>query len=185
MKFVCDGPVNEKSVLVDLIGAEPLPEQGWAGSLTHSYVTRPSLVKIPTAKPLFRMCRIQLRCRPRDTRTKRGYPDSKVHGANMGSSGADRTHVGPMLAPWTLLVGYMLDIDIFSIVQSVASATKPNSFHITGPLWEESTGHQWVPLTKGQYKAYLWCALKRHATHVTPMERRHKSTDLPPGASFY
>ena len=27
-------------------------------------------------------------------------PDSKVHGANMGSSGSDRTQVGPMLAPW-------------------------------------------------------------------------------------
>ena len=32
-------------------------------------------------------------------------PDSKVHGANMGPSGADRTQVGPMLAPWTLLSG--------------------------------------------------------------------------------
>ena len=30
-------------------------------------------------------------------------PDSKVHGANMGPSGADRTQVGPKLAPWTLL----------------------------------------------------------------------------------
>ena len=29
-------------------------------------------------------------------------PDSKVHWANMGPSGADRTQVGPMLAPWTL-----------------------------------------------------------------------------------
>ena len=27
------------------------------------------------------------------------YPDSKVHGANMGLSGANRTQVGPMLAP--------------------------------------------------------------------------------------
>ena len=33
------------------------------------------------------------------------YPDSKVRGANMGPSGADRTQVGPMLAPWTLLSG--------------------------------------------------------------------------------
>ena len=31
--------------------------------------------------------------------------DSKVHGANMGPSGADRTQVGPMLAPLTLLSG--------------------------------------------------------------------------------
>ena len=32
-------------------------------------------------------------------------PDSKVHGANMGPTWADRTQVGPMLAPWTLLSG--------------------------------------------------------------------------------
>ena len=33
-------------------------------------------------------------------------PDNKVHGATMGPSGADRTQVGPMLAPWTLLSGW-------------------------------------------------------------------------------
>ena len=32
-------------------------------------------------------------------------PDSKTHGANMDPPGADRTKVGPMLAPWTLLSG--------------------------------------------------------------------------------
>ena len=37
----------------------------------------------------------------------RHYLDSKVHGANMGPSGADRTQVGPMLSPWTLLSGYV------------------------------------------------------------------------------
>ena len=33
------------------------------------------------------------------------YPNSKVHGASWGPSGADRTQVGPMLAPLTLLSG--------------------------------------------------------------------------------
>ena len=32
-------------------------------------------------------------------------PDSKVHGPTWGPSGADRTQVSPMLAPWTLLSG--------------------------------------------------------------------------------
>ena len=32
-------------------------------------------------------------------------PDSKVHGAYMGPTLADRTQVGPMLAQWTLLSG--------------------------------------------------------------------------------
>ena len=35
-------------------------------------------------------------------------PDSKVHGANMGPIWTDRTQVGPMLAPWTLLSGWWL-----------------------------------------------------------------------------
>ena len=34
------------------------------------------------------------------------YPDSKVLGANMGPIWADRSHAGPMLAPWTLLSGH-------------------------------------------------------------------------------
>ena len=34
------------------------------------------------------------------------YPDNKVHGANTGPSGADRTGVGITLAPWTLISGY-------------------------------------------------------------------------------
>ena len=32
-------------------------------------------------------------------------PDSKVHGPIWGPPGADRTQVGPVLAPWTLLSG--------------------------------------------------------------------------------
>ena len=41
-----------------------------------------------------------------DTDQGQHHPDSKVHGANIwGPSGADRTKVGPMLAPWTLLSG--------------------------------------------------------------------------------
>ena len=37
-------------------------------------------------------------------------PDSKVHGPTWRPSGADRTHVGPMLAPWTLLSGVLCRI---------------------------------------------------------------------------
>ena len=32
-------------------------------------------------------------------------PDSKVHGANMGPPGSCRPQMGPMLAPWALLLG--------------------------------------------------------------------------------
>ena len=40
-------------------------------------------------------------------------PDSKVHGANMGPTwgppGSCRPQVGPLLAPWTLLSGELID----------------------------------------------------------------------------
>ena len=39
-------------------------------------------------------------------------PDSKVYGARMGASGADRTQVGPMLAPWTMLSGSTYTISV-------------------------------------------------------------------------
>ena len=34
--------------------------------------------------------------------------------------------------------------------QSSASLAFVNIFRVTGPLWGESTGHRWIPLTKGQ-----------------------------------
>ena len=37
-------------------------------------------------------------------------PDSKIHGGNMGPIWADKAHVGPMLAPWTLLSGVTSEI---------------------------------------------------------------------------
>ena len=37
-----------------------------------------------------------------------GCPDSKVMGPSWGPSGADRTQMGPMLAPWILLSGCTL-----------------------------------------------------------------------------
>ena len=33
-----------------------------------------------------------------------------------------------------------------------------NIFRVTGPLWGESTGHQWIPLTKAS-DVELWCFL--------------------------
>ena len=52
---------------------------------------------------------------------------AKFMGPTWGPSGADRTQVGPMLAPWTLLSGWLIDIlhgcffrwDLFMINQKV------------------------------------------------------------------
>ena len=66
------------------------------------------------------------------------YPVSKVHVANMGPSGADRTQVGPMLAPWILLSGYPRKI------------------------WAEmASSKPWPKITKRELCAWLlWCIIQ-------------------------
>ena len=41
------------------------------------------------------------------------------------------------------------------------TSSNKNIFRVTGPLWEESTGHRWIPLTKASDAepwCFLWCA---------------------------
>ena len=71
------------------------------------------------------------------------------------------------------------------------TSSNGNIFYLTGPLWGESTGHRWIPLTKTS-DAELWCFLwsvpeqtveqtidasdlKRHHTYydVTVMNKYH------------
>ena len=33
---------------------------------------------------------------------------------------------------------------------SMMTSSNGNDFHVTAPVWGESTGHRWIPLTKGQ-----------------------------------
>ena len=42
------------------------------------------------------------------------------------------------------------------IYTDVMTPSNGNIFRVTGPLWGESTGHRWVPLTKAS-AAELWC----------------------------
>ena len=68
-----------------------------------------------------------------------------------GPSGADRTQVGLMLAPWTLLSGIESQITnnstvLFNSLFSLTSNKTPK-LHITGPLWGGSTWDLWIPLT--------------------------------------
>ena len=45
--------------------------------------------------------------------------------------------------------------------QNMITSTNGNIFHITGPLWGESTGHRWIPLTKAsdaEIRCFLWSA---------------------------
>ena len=36
--------------------------------------------------------------------------------------------------------------------------SKGNIYRVTGPLWRESSGHRWIPLTKAS-EGLLWCIL--------------------------
>ena len=45
-----------------------------------------------------------------------------------------------------------------SAAQVMVTSSNGNIFHVTGPLWGESTGHRWIPLTKAG-DAELWCFL--------------------------
>ena len=41
---------------------------------------------------------------------------------------------------------------------TVMMSSNDSIFRVTGPLWGESTGHRWIPLTKA-IDAELWCFL--------------------------
>ena len=52
---------------------------------------------------------------------------ARFMGPTWGPSGADRTQVGPMLAPWTLLSGLLTHL--------MMTSSNGNIFRITGHLW--------------------------------------------------
>ena len=84
---------------------------------------------------------------------EKGVPDNKVHGVNMGPSGADRTQVGPMLSPWILLSGMVL-LDCLTKKNnqnSFSSILLKNDLHdihdimrIMSPKWERTHKISWA-----------------------------------------
>ena len=61
---------------------------------------------------------------------EQAIPDSKVHGANMGPSGADRTKVGPVLAPWTLLSGIIINGENLFAMTRIFVTNRSASAHL-------------------------------------------------------
>ena len=60
------------------------------------------------------------------------------------------------------------------VQQSVHVKNKENAkLYITGPLWWESTGHRWIPLTKGQ-----WSGQRFHVA-FTSYQAQTSTTVLP------
>ena len=77
-------------------------------------------------------------------------PDSKVHEANWGPSEADRTQVGPMLAPWTLLSGFwpsthrnfQFYLRFYGILWHRRCSTRTSTFSKTALCCVNSEKHQ-------------------------------------------
>ena len=57
--------------------------------------------------------------------------------------------------PWQVsCISTLYSYALWDIIMS----SNGNIFHVTGPLWGESTGHRWIPLTKAS-GVELWCFL--------------------------
>ena len=67
------------------------------------------------------------------------------------SSSTRKTWIGYL----SLLVPWLRHTERLAIMMT---SSKGNMFRVTGPLWGESTGHRWIPLTKTS-DAVLWCFL--------------------------
>ena len=52
------------------------------------------------------------------------------------------------------------------------------NFRVTDPLWEESTGHRWIPLTKAS-DAELWCFLWSAPEQTVEQKSRRLWFDTP------
>ena len=63
---------------------------------------------------------------------------TRFMGPAWGPSGADRTQVGPMLAPWTLLSGTFIEDNPWWLThEAMMTSWYGNVFRVTGPLWWE------------------------------------------------
>ena len=59
-----------------------------------------------------------------------------------------------------------------------AVVIKWNIFRVTGTLWGESTGHQWIPLTKAS-DTELWCLFDVHMNKRLSKQSRYWSFEMP------
>ena len=103
LRFVPKVPVNNIPSLVQIMawrrpGDKPLSEPMMVSLLMHICVTRPQRVNARSAAATL---------------------IARSMGPTWGPSGADRTQVGPMLAPWILLSGNSQDIGHFELRHQV------------------------------------------------------------------
>ena len=73
----------------------------------------------------------------------RGIHQSPVDSPHKGAVGC-AVHSSPTC------VQFQSDVAAVTIFLNMMMLWHGHTFHITGALWGESTGHRWIPLTKGQ-----------------------------------
>ena len=55
-------------------------------------------------------------------------------------------------------IDHTYTLTLFSFTVTMMTSSNGNTFRVTGPLWGESAGHWWIPLTKAS-GVELWCFL--------------------------
>ena len=76
------------------------------------------------------------------------------------------TNVSLAITLKSKLIIYVLNI-------SMMTSSNGNIFRVIGPLWGESTGHRWIPLTKAS-DAELWCFLWPRLTKWLSKQSRRR-----------
>ena len=64
------------------------------------------------------------------------------------------------------------------------TSSNGNVFHVTGPLWGESTGERWIPLTKAN-AAELWCFLWSASEKILSRQSRCRWFEKPSRSLWY
>ena len=117
LKFVPKAPINNIPALVQMMtwrrpGDKPLSEPMMVSLTTHICVTRPQWVKSCLVSLLIHVLGKPVQWKKPQTNYIISISLESLIARFMsptwGPSGADRTQVGPMLAPWTLLSGIIM-----------------------------------------------------------------------------
>ena len=66
--------------------------------------------------------------------------------------------------------------DLWSLI--IKKSSNGNIFRVTGPLWGESTGDRWVPLTKAS-NAELWCFISSLPEQMIEQKSRRRWFETP------
>ena len=113
--------------------------QWWPSLLTHIYITQPGWVVIPfrASMKLWTLTQVKAFCLI--------APSNYLNHC--------RLIINQIL--WHSIMNHFADHYIHHMMMS----SNGNIFHITGPLWGESTSHWWTPLTKGQWHGALMFSL--------------------------